>query len=82
MRRAASGLAASVAAAVFLFGIFVSSRPLGDVPTPTERECILYLDLLKDLETLEHMDQVKQIQELDHELEETERPSEQEGTGA
>ncbi len=82
LRRMVSGVAASVAAAVFLFGIFVSSRPLGDVPTPAERECILYLDFLKDLETLEHMDQVEQIQELGHELEETQGPSRREGAGA
>lgn len=63
-----SGLAASVAAAVFLFGLYISSKPLSDMPTPAERESILYMDMLKDLETLEHMEMVRHVQELGQEI--------------
>jgi anti-sigma factor RsiW len=59
-----AGLAASAAAAVFLFGLYISSEPLGEVPTPTERECILYLDVLRELDTLEQMEMVRYVEQL------------------
>ncbi|NIA21182.1 MAG: hypothetical protein GWP05_04235 [Anaerolineaceae bacterium] len=59
-----AGLAASAAAAVFLFGLYVSSKPLSDLPTPEQREAITYLDLLQDIDALMTMDEVKQLQEL------------------
>jgi Putative zinc-finger len=58
-----SGLAASIAAAVFLFGVYVSSKPIADLPTPAERECILYLDMLRDIETLEQMEMVTYVRQ-------------------
>ena len=64
-RGALSGLAAALAAAVFLFGLYISSRPLSDVPTAAENECIMYLDVLRDLETLDNMEMVRYIQQLD-----------------
>lgn len=58
-----SGLAASIAAAVFLFGVVVSSKPIADLPTPAERESILYLDILRDIETLQQMEMVTYVRQ-------------------
>ena len=63
-RSVLAGLAASAAAAVFLFGLYVSSKPLSDLPTPEQREAITYLDLLRDLDALQAMDDVRQLQAL------------------
>lgn len=64
----AGGLAASLAAAVFLFGLYLSSKPISDLPSPVEREAILYLDVLRDLQTLEKMDMVTYMQQLGQEI--------------
>ena len=68
-RGLAAGVAASIAAAVFLFGLYISSKPLSDVLTPAEQECVRYLDLLVDLQTAENMDTVKQMQSLGQTIE-------------
>jgi len=63
-RSVLAGLAASVAAAAFMFGLYVSSRPLTDLPSPEQRETITYLDLLRDFEALMSMDEVRQLRAL------------------
>jgi len=76
-----AGAAASIAAAVFLFGVYISSRPLGDVPTPVERECILYLDVLRSVETLENMEMVRHVQQLGQEIGEPDETDASEDSG-
>lgn len=63
-----SGMAAALAVAVFLFGLYISGRPMGELPTPVERECIMYLDVLRNLDTLEHMEMVRHVRELGQDL--------------
>jgi len=63
-----AGLAASIAAAVFLFGLYTSSKPLSDLPTPAEREAILYMDVLVDLETIEQLEMVRHVERLGQQL--------------
>jgi len=81
MRGILSGVAASMAAAVFLFGLYISSKPLGDVPAPVERECILYLDVLDHLEALENMEMVRHMQQLGQEIGEPEKAETPEDSG-
>ena len=68
---ALSGLAASLAAAVFLFGLYINSKPLSDQPSPVEREAILYMDVLRDIETLDKLEMVTYVEQLGQDL----RPS-------
>lgn len=77
----AAGLAASVAAAVFLFGLYLSSKPISDLPSPVEREAILYLDVLRDLQTLEKMEMVTYVQQLGQEISPPLANEESEATG-
>jgi hypothetical protein len=59
-----SGLAASVAVGLFLFGVYANARPgeAAAMLSPADQECILYLDLLKDLNTLEHLEMVRSVE--------------------
>ncbi|MBN2584193.1 MAG: zf-HC2 domain-containing protein [Planctomycetes bacterium] len=64
-----AGFAASAAAAVFLFGLFASSRPLSDLPTPREREAITYLEVLENVDALLCLDRAKELQALGQTIE-------------
>jgi AcrR family transcriptional regulator len=68
-RSLVAGLAASAAAAVFLFGLYASSRPLSDPPTPRQREAITYLDLLDNVDALLCLDQARELQALGQSME-------------
>lgn len=63
-----AGLAASAAAAVFLFGLYLGLKPISHLPTPVERETILYMDVLRDLETLNQLEMVTYMRELGTDL--------------
>ncbi|HOI55286.1 MAG TPA: zf-HC2 domain-containing protein [Phycisphaerae bacterium] len=68
-RSVLAGLAASAAAAVFVFGLYASSRPLSDPPTPRQREAITYLDLLENVDALLCLDQARELQSLGQSME-------------
>ena len=62
-----SGAAAGFAAAIFLGGLYVTTRPAAPpalVLAPAEQECVMYLDVLKDLNALEHLELIKSLQTL------------------
>jgi predicted anti-sigma-YlaC factor YlaD len=81
-RGALGGLAATLAAALFVTGFYISTRPPSRVPSPTEVECITYLDFLRDLETLKNIDEIKYVKEVGGQLSEPDAVAEGEGPGA
>jgi len=86
VRLTLTGAAAAAAAVLFLVGVYSTTRPARADRSlqPAEQQCVLYLDLLKDLSAVEHMEMVRSVQTVgkDSDLQEAIRNAEPEDWGA